>query len=115
MLEAVGGDILAVDILETESGIYALEINHNFDAHGGDNPAAQVSAERCLPVVGGGLGDGLVGVTGERVALIVVERCGSGPAVDCRFRVARSLVGVVGRLAFPHGLVVGHGGILDSE
>ncbi len=39
MLEAVDGDILAVDILETGSGIYALEINHNFDAHGGDVPA----------------------------------------------------------------------------
>jgi glutathione synthase/RimK-type ligase-like ATP-grasp enzyme len=40
MLEAVGGDILAVDILETEAEVYALEINHNFDAHGGDAPAA---------------------------------------------------------------------------
>jgi glutathione synthase/RimK-type ligase-like ATP-grasp enzyme len=41
MLEAVDGDILAVDVLETESDIYALEINHNFDAHGGDTPAAR--------------------------------------------------------------------------
>jgi glutathione synthase/RimK-type ligase-like ATP-grasp enzyme len=41
MLEAVDGDILAVDILETESDVYALEINHNFDAHGGGAPAAQ--------------------------------------------------------------------------
>ena len=41
MLEAVDGDILAVDILETEAAIYALEINHNFDAHGGDGPAAE--------------------------------------------------------------------------
>jgi glutathione synthase/RimK-type ligase-like ATP-grasp enzyme len=41
MLEAVDGDILAVDILETESAVYALEINHNFDAHGGDIPAAR--------------------------------------------------------------------------
>jgi len=40
MLEAVGGDLLAVDILETEDEVYALEINHNFDAHGGDAPAA---------------------------------------------------------------------------
>lgn len=40
MLEAVDGDILAVDILETEDAVYALEINHNFDAHGGDAPAA---------------------------------------------------------------------------
>jgi glutathione synthase/RimK-type ligase-like ATP-grasp enzyme len=40
MLEAVDGDLLAVDILETESDVYALEINHNFDAHGGDAPAA---------------------------------------------------------------------------
>jgi glutathione synthase/RimK-type ligase-like ATP-grasp enzyme len=41
MLAAVDGDILAVDILESETGIYALEINHNFDAHGGDAPAAE--------------------------------------------------------------------------
>jgi len=41
MLDAVGGDILAVDILETEADVYALEINHNFDAHGGDGPAAE--------------------------------------------------------------------------
>jgi glutathione synthase/RimK-type ligase-like ATP-grasp enzyme len=40
MLEAVGGDLLAVDVLETEADAYALEINHNFDAHGGDEPAA---------------------------------------------------------------------------
>ena len=40
MLEAVDGDILAVDILETEDAVYALEINHNFDAHGGDARAA---------------------------------------------------------------------------
>lgn len=41
MLEAVDGDILAVDVLETGSDVYALEINHNFDAHGGDAPAAR--------------------------------------------------------------------------
>ena len=41
MLEAVDGDILAADILETPDDIYALEINHNFDAHGGDAPAAE--------------------------------------------------------------------------
>jgi glutathione synthase/RimK-type ligase-like ATP-grasp enzyme len=41
MLEAVDGDILAVDVLETDSDVYALEINHNFDAHGGDTPAAR--------------------------------------------------------------------------
>jgi glutathione synthase/RimK-type ligase-like ATP-grasp enzyme len=40
MLEAVDGDLLAVDVLETETNAYALEINHNFDAHGGDEPAA---------------------------------------------------------------------------
>jgi glutathione synthase/RimK-type ligase-like ATP-grasp enzyme len=40
MLEAVDGDLLAVDILETDDTVYALEINHNFDAHGGDGPAA---------------------------------------------------------------------------
>jgi glutathione synthase/RimK-type ligase-like ATP-grasp enzyme len=39
MLEAVGGDLLAADILETEDEAYALEINHNFDAHGGDTQA----------------------------------------------------------------------------
>lgn len=41
MLGAVGGDLLAVDLLETPDGFYALEINHNFDAHGGDAPAAE--------------------------------------------------------------------------
>jgi hypothetical protein len=41
MLEAVDGDLLAVDILETESQVYALEINHNFDAQGRDLPAAR--------------------------------------------------------------------------
>jgi glutathione synthase/RimK-type ligase-like ATP-grasp enzyme len=40
MLQAVDGDILAADILETADEVYALEINHNFDAHGGDAPAA---------------------------------------------------------------------------
>jgi glutathione synthase/RimK-type ligase-like ATP-grasp enzyme len=40
MLAAVDGDLLAVDILETRDAVYALEINHNFDAHGGDAPAA---------------------------------------------------------------------------
>jgi glutathione synthase/RimK-type ligase-like ATP-grasp enzyme len=39
MLEAVDGDLLAADVLETETETYALEINHNFDAHGGDQPA----------------------------------------------------------------------------
>ena len=41
MLEAVGGDLLAVDVLDTGDEIFALEINHNFDAHGGDAPAAE--------------------------------------------------------------------------
>jgi hypothetical protein len=40
MLHAVGGDLLATDVLETDGDAYALEINHNFDAHGGDEPAA---------------------------------------------------------------------------
>ena len=40
MLSAVDGDLLAADILETPSDAYALEINHNFDAHGGSEPAA---------------------------------------------------------------------------
>jgi glutathione synthase/RimK-type ligase-like ATP-grasp enzyme len=39
MLEAVDGDLLAVDVLETGRDAYALEINHNFDAHGGTQPA----------------------------------------------------------------------------
>jgi glutathione synthase/RimK-type ligase-like ATP-grasp enzyme len=41
MLEAVDGDLLAADILETADAVYALEINHNFDAHGGDGRAAE--------------------------------------------------------------------------
>jgi len=41
MLEAVDGDILAVDVLETADAAYALEINHNFDAHGGTEPAVE--------------------------------------------------------------------------
>jgi glutathione synthase/RimK-type ligase-like ATP-grasp enzyme len=41
MLAAVDGHILAVDVLETETGAaFALEINHNFDAHGGTPQAA---------------------------------------------------------------------------
>jgi glutathione synthase/RimK-type ligase-like ATP-grasp enzyme len=39
MLEAVDGDLLAVDLLEADGRTYALEINHNFDAHGGSRPA----------------------------------------------------------------------------
>jgi glutathione synthase/RimK-type ligase-like ATP-grasp enzyme len=41
MLEAVDGDLLAVDILETSDALLALEINHNFDAHGADAMAAE--------------------------------------------------------------------------
>ena len=42
MLEAVEGDMLGVDVLEDEAGApYALEINHNFDNPGGDEPAAR--------------------------------------------------------------------------
>jgi len=41
MLAAVDGDLLAVDVLEAGSDAYALEINHNFDAHGGTGPAVQ--------------------------------------------------------------------------
>lgn len=41
MLKAVDGDLLAVDVLETENAAFALEINHNFDAHGGDGSAAE--------------------------------------------------------------------------
>jgi glutathione synthase/RimK-type ligase-like ATP-grasp enzyme len=55
MLEAVDGDLLAVDILETETETYALEINHNFDAHGGDAPAAdafcvEIERKTAVPV-----------------------------------------------------------------
>ncbi len=39
MLAAVDGDLLAVDLLETADRFYALEINHNFDAHGATEPA----------------------------------------------------------------------------
>lgn len=39
MNAAVDGDLLAVDVLERDGEAYALEINHNFDAHGGDQPA----------------------------------------------------------------------------
>jgi [lysine-biosynthesis-protein LysW]--L-2-aminoadipate ligase len=52
MLEAVGGDVLAVDLLETADGIYALEINHNFDAHGGDEAAAAAFGEEILRRIG---------------------------------------------------------------
>lgn len=44
MNAAVDGDLLAVDVLERDGEAFALEINHNFDAHGGDEPA--VSAFR---------------------------------------------------------------------
>lgn len=39
MNAAVDGDLLAVDVLERDGEAFALEINHNFDAHGGDEPA----------------------------------------------------------------------------
>jgi glutathione synthase/RimK-type ligase-like ATP-grasp enzyme len=39
MCDAVGGDLLAADILERDGEAWALEINHNFDAHGGDDAA----------------------------------------------------------------------------
>ena len=45
MLAAVEGDLLAVDLLETADRFYALEINHNFDAHGATVPA--VDAFEC--------------------------------------------------------------------
>jgi glutathione synthase/RimK-type ligase-like ATP-grasp enzyme len=48
MLEAVDGDLLATDVLETETDAYALEINHNFDAHGGDQPAADAFRQSIL-------------------------------------------------------------------
>ena len=41
MLDAVDGDLLAVDMLERDGEFHALEINHNFDAHGGDEPAVE--------------------------------------------------------------------------
>jgi glutathione synthase/RimK-type ligase-like ATP-grasp enzyme len=39
MLEAVDGQLLAADVLEHDGEAWALEINHNFDAHGGDDQA----------------------------------------------------------------------------
>jgi glutathione synthase/RimK-type ligase-like ATP-grasp enzyme len=39
MLAAVEGDLLAVDVLEQDGTAFALEINHNFDAHGGTEAA----------------------------------------------------------------------------
>jgi glutathione synthase/RimK-type ligase-like ATP-grasp enzyme len=53
MLEAVGGDLLAVDVLDAPDGVYALEINHNFDAHGGDAPAAAAFAEEIQRLAAG--------------------------------------------------------------
>ena len=55
MLTAVDGDLLAADILETATDAYALEMNHNFDAHGGSEPAAaafehEIQARLALPV-----------------------------------------------------------------
>ena len=55
MLAAVDGDLLAADILETATDAYALEINHNFDAHGGSEPAAaafehEIQMRLALPV-----------------------------------------------------------------
>lgn len=41
MLEAVAGDLLAADVLERDGRAWALEINHNFDAHGGTAPAVE--------------------------------------------------------------------------
>ena len=52
MLEAVDGDILAVDILETDDEVYALEINHNFDAHGADAPSAEAFLREIRRVTG---------------------------------------------------------------
>ena len=52
MLAAVDGDLLAVDLLEGEDGVYALEINHNFDAHGGDEPAAAAFVAELEAAVG---------------------------------------------------------------
>jgi glutathione synthase/RimK-type ligase-like ATP-grasp enzyme len=54
MLTAVAGDLLAVDLLETADGVLALEINHNFDAHGGDEPAAAAFKAEIDAVAGHG-------------------------------------------------------------
>ena len=71
MTESVGGDILAVDILEDPSGRgFALEINHNFDAHGGTPQAVaafQREAER---------------ITGTRFRVGDVPRDMSGSAMS---------------------------------
>jgi glutathione synthase/RimK-type ligase-like ATP-grasp enzyme len=39
MCRAVDGDLVAADVQEQDGNAWALEINHNFDAHGGDGPA----------------------------------------------------------------------------
>ena len=51
MLTAVDGGILAVDVLEAERGaVYALEINHNFDAHGGTPEAGSAFRREVMAV-----------------------------------------------------------------
>jgi glutathione synthase/RimK-type ligase-like ATP-grasp enzyme len=60
MLRAVDGDLLAVDILDTGREAYALEINHNFDAHGGDAPAAEAFAGEIAAAVRRPAADGEV-------------------------------------------------------
>ena len=52
MLEAVGGDLLAADVLETAEGAYALEMNHNFDAHGGTRPAVAAFEQEIRAKIG---------------------------------------------------------------
>ena len=70
MLEAVDGDILAVDILETATAVYALEINHNFDAHGGDAPAAEAFA---------------LEIRRKALAAVAPTRVGDGIGLDASF------------------------------
>jgi glutathione synthase/RimK-type ligase-like ATP-grasp enzyme len=53
MTAAVDGDILGVDVLEAEDHAYALEVNHNFDAHGGTEVAADAFREEMLARIAG--------------------------------------------------------------
>jgi glutathione synthase/RimK-type ligase-like ATP-grasp enzyme len=62
MLEAVDGDLLAVDVLETPDQAYALEINHNFDAHGADGPAAEAFRLEIARTLGAPVADAVGGI-----------------------------------------------------
>lgn len=55
MVASVNGDILAVDMLEDRSGRgFALEINHNFDAHGGTPQAVEAMRREAVRAAAAG-------------------------------------------------------------